>query len=53
MVRFADDTIVGFQYQSDAEQFLKALKERLRKFPLELHTEKTRLVEFGRYAAKR
>jgi group II intron reverse transcriptase/maturase len=53
VVRFADDTIVGFQYQSDAEQFLKALKERLRKFTLELHPEKTRLIEFGRYAAKR
>lgn len=53
VVRFADDTIVGFQYQSDAEQFLKALKERLRKFSLELHPEKTRLIEFGRYAAQR
>jgi len=53
VVRFADDTIVGFQYQSDAEQFLEALKERLRKFALELHPEKTRLIEFGRYAAQR
>lgn len=53
VVRFADDTIVGFQYQSDAERFLKELKERLQKFGLELHPEKTRLIEFGRYAAER
>jgi len=52
VVRFADDTVVGFQYQSDAEQFLKELKERLLKFDLELHPEKTRLIEFGRFAAK-
>lgn len=50
VVRFADDTIVGFQYESDAEQFLKDLKERLLKFGLELHPEKTRLIQFGRYA---
>jgi hypothetical protein len=53
VVRFADDTIVGFQYQSDAEQFLIALKERLQKFALELHPTKTRLIEFGRYADQR
>lgn len=50
VVRFADDTIVGFQYESDAEQFLKELKERFLKFGLELHPEKTRLIQFGRYA---
>ena len=48
--RFADDFIVGFQYRSDAEDFLKLLKERLRKFNLNLHPKKTRLIEFGRFA---
>jgi len=51
-VRFADDSVAGFQYKSDAEQFLMELKERLRKFGLELHPEKTRLIEFGRYASE-
>ena len=50
IVRYADDYVVGFQYRSDAERFLQDLKERFRKFGLELHPEKTRLVEFGRYA---
>jgi RNA-directed DNA polymerase len=53
VVRYADDTIVGFQYKSDAEQFLKDLKERFDKFGLELHPEKTRLILFGRYAQLR
>lgn len=52
VVRFADDTVVGFQYESDAWRFWKELKERLLKFGLELHPEKTRLIEFGRYALK-
>jgi RNA-directed DNA polymerase len=52
VVRFADDSVVGFQYKSDAERFLKELKERFQKFGLELHPEKTRLIEFGRFAAK-
>ena len=52
-VRYADDFIVGFQYQSDAEAFLEQLRERLRSFSLELHPEKTRLIEFGRFAAER
>ena len=52
-IRFADDTVVGFQYESDAKQFQEELKERLAKFGLELHPEKTRLIEFGRYAAER
>lgn len=52
-VRYADDFIVGFQYQSDAEQFLEELRKRLSSFSLELHPEKTRLIEFGRYAAER
>jgi RNA-directed DNA polymerase len=53
VVRFADDTIVGFQYKADAEQFLKELKERFLKFGLELHPEKTRLIQFGRYASEK
>jgi retron-type reverse transcriptase len=52
VVRYADDFIVGFQYRRDAEQFLQDLGERLAKFQLELHPEKTRLVEFGRFAAR-
>jgi RNA-directed DNA polymerase len=51
VVRFADDNVVGFQYESDAKAFQEELKERLQKFGLELHPEKTRLIEFGRYAA--
>jgi group II intron reverse transcriptase/maturase len=52
VVRFADDTIVGFQYIEDAEQFVRDLKDRFKKFGLELHPKKTRLIEFGRYAAR-
>ena len=52
VIRFADDTIVGFQYESDAKQFHNELKERFLKFGLELHPEKTRLIEFGRYASE-
>jgi len=51
IVRYADDFIVGFQYKSDAEQLLAALRERFAKFRLELHPDKTRLIEFGRFAA--
>lgn len=50
VVRFADDIVLGFQVQSDAERFRAELTERFRKFHLELHPEKTRLLEFGRYA---
>jgi group II intron reverse transcriptase/maturase len=50
VVRYADDLVVGFQHRTDAEQFLAEFKERLAKFGLELHDEKTRLIEFGRYA---
>ena len=53
VVRFADDFIVGFQHRTDAEQFLAELKERFQKFGLEVHPEKTRLLEFGRFAAER
>jgi RNA-directed DNA polymerase len=51
VVRFADDIVLGFQYKSDAERFREELVQRLRKFRLELHPDKTRLVEFGCYAA--
>jgi RNA-directed DNA polymerase len=51
VVRYADDLVVGFQYQADAERFLKEFRERLAKFGLDLHSEKTRLLEFGRFAA--
>jgi hypothetical protein len=50
IVRFADDIVLGFQEKSDAEQFRVELTERMRKFNLELHPEKTRLLEFGPYA---
>jgi RNA-directed DNA polymerase len=50
VVRFADDFVVGFEHRADAERFRGELVERLRKFHLELHAEKTRLIEFGRYA---
>ena len=53
VVRYADDAVLGFQYREEAEQFLEALRERLLTFGLELHPEKTRLIEFGRYAAER
>ncbi len=53
ITRFADDFVMGFQYQDDAERFLAALRERFVKFSLELHPDKTRLIEFGRYAAAR
>lgn len=51
-VRYADDAVFGFQYRRDAERFLMELKERLSRFHLELNTEKTRLIEFGRFAAE-
>jgi RNA-directed DNA polymerase len=50
VIRFADDTIAGFQYQTDADHFLENLRERLGKFGLELHPDKTRRSEFGRFA---
>lgn len=53
IVRYADDAVLGFQYREDAVLFLEQLRERVRKFGLELHPDKTRLLEFGRYAAER
>src|SRR6266566_2426942 len=52
IVRYLDDFIVGFQYREDAEHFLIVLRERLGQFGLTLHPDKTRLLEFGRYAAQ-
>ncbi|MEW6746663.1 MAG: group II intron reverse transcriptase/maturase [Planctomycetota bacterium] len=52
VVRYADDFIVGFQHLEDAQRFLRELRERLAKFRLELHPDKTRLIEFGRCAAR-
>ncbi len=53
IVRYADDFIAGFQHESDARRFLDEMRERLQKFALTLHPEKTRLIEFGRFAAER
>src|SRR6266481_1459043 len=50
VVRFADDIVVGFNRQADADQFRAELTERMKKFHLELHPEKTRLLEFGPFA---
>ena len=52
VVRWADDFVVGFQHPSEAERFHKELAERFAKFKLKLHPEKTRVIEFGRYAAE-
>ena len=52
IIRFADDFVVGFQYQDDAEKFREELRGRLAKFSLELHPDKTRLIEFGPHAAR-
>lgn len=52
IVRYADDFVVGFQHKSDAQQFLKELRQRLAEFSLELADNKTRLIEFGRFAAQ-
>jgi group II intron reverse transcriptase/maturase len=52
IVRFADDFICGFQHRADAQRFLADLRQRMAKFGLELHPDKTRLIEFGRFAAQ-
>ena len=52
VVRFADDFVVGFQHRSEAERFLTELRERFAQFGLELHSNKTRLIEFGHFAAQ-
>jgi group II intron reverse transcriptase/maturase len=53
VVRYADDFVVGFEYESDARRFWDALRARLEEFALALHPDKTRLIEFGRHAADR
>jgi group II intron reverse transcriptase/maturase len=50
VIRYADDAVLGFEHRTEAERFLKELGARLAKFGLELNTEKTRLIEFGRFA---
>ena len=50
VVRFADDFVVGFERKEDGERLISELRERLARFGLELHSEKTRLIQFGRYA---
>src|SRR5213595_790288 len=51
LVRYADDIVLGFERRKQAEAFLEQMRERMQKFGLELHPEKTRLIEFGRFAA--
>ena len=53
IVRYADDIVVGFQHEDEARAFLSELRERFAKFALSLHPEKTRLIEFGRFATER
>jgi group II intron reverse transcriptase/maturase len=53
VVRYADDFVVGFEHEADARRFLDEMRERIGKFGLCVHPEKTRLIEFGRYAAAR
>ena len=52
VVRYADDIVAGFENRADAERFFQEWKDRLQKFGLELHPDKTRLIEFGRHAAE-
>lgn len=52
IVRFADDLVAGFEHRDDAERFLADLRDRIAEFGLELNAEKTRLIEFGRFAAR-
>lgn len=53
LIRYADDSVIGFQYEDEAKRFLAALQERLAKFGLILNPQKTRLIEFGRHAERR
>jgi len=53
IVRFADDIVVGFEHETDARRFWEAMRKRLEEFSLSLHPDKTRLIEFGRFAAAR
>ena len=51
IVRYADDVVIGFEHETDAQRFWDAMRDRLQEFSLSLHPEKTRLIEFGRHAA--
>jgi hypothetical protein len=53
IVRYADDIVVGFEHEADARRFWDAMRSRLEEFSLSLHPDKTRLIEFGRFAAAR
>jgi group II intron reverse transcriptase/maturase len=53
IVRYADDLVVGFEHESDARRFWGAMRARLQEYALTLHPDKTRLIEFGRFAAAR
>jgi RNA-directed DNA polymerase len=53
VIRYADDSVLGFQHRAEADRFLEDYQERLGKFGLELHPDKTRRIEFGRYAEER
>jgi len=53
LVRYADDLIAGFEHEAEARRFWEAMRQRFEKFGLELHGDKTRLLEFGRYAVER
>jgi RNA-directed DNA polymerase len=53
IIRYADDTVVGFEHEADARRFWDAMRARLEEFALTLHPDKTRLIEFGRFAAAR
>ncbi|MEE8287769.1 MAG: reverse transcriptase domain-containing protein, partial [Gammaproteobacteria bacterium] len=50
MIRYADDSVLGFEYESEAKAFLAEMRERLQMFGLNLHPDKTRLIQFGRRA---
>ena len=52
VIRYADDIVLGFQHEHEAQAFLQDLRERMRTFELALHPDKTRLIRFGRYAAE-
>jgi RNA-directed DNA polymerase len=53
VVRYPDDLVLGFQHRTEADRFLRDFRERLRKYGLELNPDKTRRIEFGRYAEQR
>jgi RNA-directed DNA polymerase len=53
IVRYADDIVIGFEHEGEARRFVADMRQRMEKFALSLHPEKTRLLEFGRYAAER